>query len=317
MDEYGTLLPYFSGWMRQRLEAVPEGSRPFIREIRLRLGQPVVLTAKDGPFFLSREGRLLTKPPAFPERASREELLEILKKVCGYSLQSCQQELAQGYYTLPGGHRVGIAGTVSAENGRVNALWQPLSLNFRIARQLPGAAGDLPRKLYSGGERPSVLIAGVPSSGKTTLLRDLIRRLSMGETGRCLQIAAVDERGELGGGREQGTGLDLGPCTDLLSGYPKGAGMEIALRTLAPDILACDEIGGEGETAAILSSAGAGVPLLATAHGESFAQIARRPALRPLLEAGIFDRLVLLGSSKNPGAVREIIDLHHREEGTP
>ena len=117
--------------------------------------------------------------------------------------------------------------------------------------------------------------------------------------------------------------------TEPVSGPPRqgrrvqpGSGLgrkvgRIALRTLAPDILACDEIGGEGETAAILSSAGAGVPLLATAHGESFAQIARRPALRPLLEAGIFDRLVLLGSSKNPGAVREIIDLHHREEGTP
>lgn len=92
--------------------------------------------------------------------------------------------------------------------------------------------------------------------------------------------------------------------------------MEIALRTLAPDVLACDEIGGEGEAAAILSGAGAGVPLLATAHGETCRQIMSRPALRPLLEAGIFDRLVLLDSSKNPGTVREILDLHHREEGS-
>lgn len=309
MDEYGQLLPYFDGGLRKRLESLPEQERSSVREIRLRFGQPPALVMGDGPYFFNRDNRLSKKLPAFPERVSREELLEILRRVCGYSLQSCQPELAQGYYTLPGGHRVGIAGTVSAANGKINALWQPLSLNFRIARQMPGAAGNLPEKLYGGEKVPSVLIAGVPASGKTTLLRDLIRRLSSGETGRFFQIAAVDERGELGGGREQGTGLNVGPCTDLLTGYPKGAGMEIALRTLSPDILACDEIGGPGEAQALLSNGGAGVPLLATAHGETAEQIFRRPFLRPLLEAGIFDRLVLLDSRKSPGTVREIRDL--------
>ncbi len=309
MDEYGQLLPYFDGWLKKQLESLPEKERSTVREIRLRFGQPPALVMGNGPHFLNRDNHLSPTLPAFPERVSREELLEILRRVCGYSLQSCQQELAQGYYTVPGGHRVGIAGTVSAENGKVNALWQPLSLNFRIARQMPGAAGNLPQILYGRAKIPSVLIVGVPASGKTTLLRDLIRRLSSGELGRCCQIAAVDERGELGGGREQGTGLDLGPCTDLLTGYPKGAGMEIALRTLSPDILACDEIGGPGEAEALLSSAGAGVPLLATAHGETVEQVFHRPFLRPLLEAGIFDRLVLLDSRKSPGTVREIRDL--------
>ncbi len=305
MDEYGQLLPYFSGWIRSGLEAVPERERPGVREIRLRLGQPPVLVTGSGVRFLTENGM----SPSLPRRRTcREDLRETLRRVCGYSMQSCQYELTRGFCTLPGGHRVGIAGTVAAEGGGIRSFREPLCLNFRIARQLPGAAGDLPQRLYSADRTPSVLLAGPPASGKTTVLRDMVRRLSAGEAGRRCQIAAVDERGELGGGLDVGeASLDLGPCTDLLSGYPKGAGMEIALRTLSPDILACDEIGGEEEAGAVLDSVSAGVPLLATIHGSSPEAVLRRPAMRAFREAEVFDLMVLLGGE--PGTVRGIFPL--------
>ncbi len=243
---------------------------------------------REGPVFPAPGGRAGRKVNA-------DEIAACLRRVCGYSMQSCEEDLARGFCTLRGGHRVGIAGTVAAEDGRILSLREAGSLNFRIARQIPGAAGDLPQLLYRRGSIPSVLLAGPPASGKTTILRDLIRRLSAGECGHPLQIAAVDERGELGGGRGLGEAcLDLGPCTDLLSGYPKGPGMAIALRCLSPSLIACDELGGGKEAAAVLESVNAGVPLLATAHGDSLAGLRRRPGLAALLDAGAFDAVVWL-----------------------
>ena len=295
MDEYGQLLPYFEGWIREELERVPAAVRRDAREIRLRLGQPLSVVTRDGPFFPSPGGRAGRKVAA-------AEIAACLRRVCGYSMQSCEGDLARGFCTLRGGHRVGVAGTVAAEGGKILSLREAGSLNFRIARQIFGAAGTLPQQLYSRDPLPSVLLAGPPASGKTTILRDLIRRLSAGECGRPLQIAAVDERGGLGGGRGLGEAcLDLGPCTDLLSGYPKGLGMAIALRSLSPSVIACDELGGTEEAAVVLESVNAGVPLLATAHGDSLAGLQKRPGLAALLEAGAFDAVVWLKSCAPAG----------------
>lgn len=311
MDEYRQLLPYLSGWMRESLGRCPGWVRENAREIRLRIGQPVAIIMPEQVCFLGENG-LLHGVPGGCRRVCEDELKECLQKVCGYSMQSCEQELAHGFCTLAGGHRVGIAGTAAAEDGKILSLREVGSLNFRIARQIYGAAGELPRQLYGQGRIPSVLLVGEPGSGKTTVLRDLIRRLSGGECERPLQIAAIDERGELAGGRTLGEAvLDLGPCTDLLSGYPKGLGMEIALRTLAPQILACDEVGGEREAQAVMESVHAGVALLATAHGRSVSALKQRPALCGLLKSGAFDVIVLLSGGKP----QKIIRLDEEESG--
>ena len=289
MDEYGEVLSCLEPWMKNALCGVLHGKKA-VQEIRLRLGHPLFIRYAGGGCFA---GEQKIKP---------DEIARCLQRACGYSMQSAAESLAHGYVTLRGGHRVGVAGSVLAEGGKVLSLREAGSLNFRIAREIPGAAGDLPERLYSSGI-PSVLIAGPPCSGKTTILRDLVRRLS--EKG--LQIAAVDERGELGGGCDlREAGLNIGPCTDLLSGYPKGAGMEIALRTLSPQLIVCDEIGSKPETDAALESLNAGVPLLAAAHGESLRQLAVRPALRPLFREKVFEYAVLL-QKEPPGKVAEII----------
>lgn len=309
MDGYEQVTTCMGTRLWEFLERLPAGKRREIWEIRLRPDQPVALTTAEGIRFLLPEGRLSAFDTPRAVRASSEEIAEAFRRACGYSVHSWEEEAAQGFLTLEGGHRVGIAGTASAEQGRVRALREVGSLNFRIARNIPGAAGSLPEQLYRSGPPPSVLVAGEPGSGKTTFLRDLARRLSSGEAGRYFRVAVVDERSELSGSRDGRSALDLGPCTDLLCGYPKGAGMSIALRTLSPDLLVCDEIGGEEEAAAVADSLDAGVALLCSAHAGSAEQLRRRRPLRFLLETGAFDWLVLLASREKPCAVREIVNL--------
>ena len=290
--------------LRQQLRRLPSEEKRRIREVRLRGGQPVVLTRDTGAAFLLPGGKLTDHCTPRAVCCGEEEVAETFRRACGYSVHSWEEETAKGFLTLPGGNRVGVAGTASLEGGQVRALRKVESLNFRVARSINGAAGELPQKLFSKGT-PSVLLAGEPGSGKTSVLRDLVGRLSCGVTGRIFRAAVVDERCELGGcGR-----LDLGICTDVLSGYPKGAGMTAALRSLGPELLVCDEVGGEEEASALLESVSAGAALLCTAHGDSLAGLWKRPGIRKLLEAGVFDVLVLLGSRRESGRLREILRL--------
>ena len=79
---------------------------------------------------------------------------------------------------------------------------------------------------------------------------------------------------------------------DFFEGYPRGAGIEIATRTQNPEVIICDEIGGEDETRAVLASQNAGVPLIATAHGKNVRELYFRPNVRMLIDAGVFRYLI-------------------------
>ena len=75
---------------------------------------------------------------------------------------------------------------------------------------------------------------------------------------------------------------------DVLRGYPRAKGIEIATRTLSPEVIFCDEIGSAEEAKAILSAQNSGVPLIATAHADSRETLFRRPNIRILYENEIF-----------------------------
>ena len=194
------------------------------------------------------------------------------------------QEMTRcGFVTLPGGHRLGICGTAVVQNGTITALREPSSLNLRIARQPDGIADRLRDALWA---RPqSVLLCGAPGSGKTTLLRDLIRQLSDRFGWR---ICVVDERLELAACASGVPQFHLGAHTDVLSGAPKAAGIELLLRTMNPEWIAVDEITAEADIAAIRRASYCGVRFLATAHAADRRELESRPLYRALLQDGFF-----------------------------
>ena len=297
-DEAAGHLPAF---MRELLACVPEAMRERATELRMRAGGALSLTLPEGPVFFCG-GRVT---PLYQDNCTTltgAHLSQILRALCDYSVHSYTQDIAQGFITLPGGHRAGICGTAvcglrTQEPGTGSetvAVRDISSINLRIARQVPGAAAEICGRLYANETLPNVLIAGPPGSGKTTILRDLALRLSSGLCGAYRRTTVVDERGELAGAREGTPCRDVGANTDVLTGYPKGEGILLAVRSLSPEVIICDELGGAPDAAAIEAGLGAGVRFAASVHAGSAQEVLERPIVKRLLRCGAFDHIVML-----------------------
>ncbi len=255
--------------------AVDKPGKERSQELRLRINSPPELV-------MPEESRWLT------HTVSCEDLNYVVNASSRYSPWNAMT-CAQGFLTAPGGHRIGLCGEAVYKNGKMEGFRDLTSLCIRIARDFPGIARDA---LPASG---SVLILGPPGWGKTTFLRDLIRQASIQSA-----VAVIDQRGEI-----FPKDFDRGRRTDVLAGCPKPEGMDIALRTLGPRIIAVDEITAQEDTQTIVHCANCGVRLFATAHGSSLEDLTRRAVYRPLIDAAVFDTLIIL--QKNWTYTRERI----------
>ena len=297
--------------LRERLVSLPENLRAQCREIRMRAAGPLTLTTAAGTMFLAESGRPthLYREPCF--RLRSEALAEILRCLCDYSIHSYAEDIVRGFLTLPGGHRAGICGTAVVQGGAVVSVRCVSSINLRIAREIPGAAAELCERIYANssasGQLPGIIISGAPGSGKTTLLRDLALRLSSGMCGSYRRVAIVDERGELAGVRDGVPCCNVGANTDVLTGYPKGEGILLALRSLAPELIVCDELGGGADADALEAGLHAGVSFAASVHAGCVEEVYARPVARRLLTMGAFTWLAQLEGPARPCMLREVV----------
>lgn len=266
--------------LRQEALTLSEEDRARAEELRLRAGWP--MTALIGG----------AERPLGGEPVEGTELERLVEIASGASLHAVLDQVRRGYLTFEGGHRVGLCGTAVLREGEIHALRTISSADLRIARQVQGAAGPVLDRLCPGGRLADTLILAPPGLGKTTLLRDLIRSVSEGEGCVPLRVSLADERGEVAAmynGRPQ---LEVGRRTDVAEGCPKAQGLMLLLRAMNPQVLAVDEITAPEDVRALMTAAGCGVTLLATAHGEDRTDLERRPLYRPLLEEGLFRFLV-------------------------
>jgi len=307
-----TWLSFFPPKLRRLLLSAPPEVRGRWQELRLRQGQPVLALVGDGQIWLDQPG------PGDNPRLTAEDLEAAFQSMAQYSVYALEEELRRGYLTLPGGHRLGFAGHAVLESGNIRLLRRISSLNLRLAKAVRGPGEIILPSLILAGRFLSTLILSPPRCGKTTLLRDLVRLLSLGQPALRLpgrQISLVDERSEVAGTFQGQAQLDVGPRTDVLDGAPKAEGMMLMLRAMAPDVLAVDEIGRPEDAEAVAEAAKAGVSVLATAHAGSPDEARRRPILGRLLESDYFQRLVVLDDSRGPGTVRGIYQ-QPRDPGT-
>ncbi len=259
-----------------------------VQEIRLRSEKPLTLTLAGESLYVSK-GSIVSKNPQNAYIVSCEDIKESYKNLTQNSVYSHLREIKQGYITMRYGCRAGIAGAYSQEGGITHIS----SINIRISREKTGVADRLFLKYEGGG----VLIAGKAGSGKTTLLRDFIRQLS--NSGK--RVAVVDSRGELSASYMGICHNDLGVNTDVLCGFEKDKGVEIALRTLYPDFIAFDEIGRIQEVEKIRDCLYTGANIITTAHIGSIKQIEKRTVVKELLDLNAIETFVHLSDVAGEG----------------
>ncbi len=278
-----------------------------VQEIRLRRDKPVVIMTHLGERFLCSDGSL-------EERAERayitegRELEEILNYMCNYSIYAFEDEIRKGFLTMPGGHRVGVAGeAVLGEGESVRSLKHISYMNIRIAHEVRGAADKVLPLLYEKGSVCNTLIISPPGCGKTTLLRDLIRQVSDGNAyGAGVTVGVVDERSEIAGSFLGVAQNDIGLRTDVLDGCPKVTGMMMLVRAMGPKVIAVDELGDEEDYQALKRAAACGCGLLATVHGENLAELREKDTLSKILNQDLFNRYVVLEKRQGKPGVKAV-----------
>ncbi len=270
---------------------LPDDVKNNVQEIRLRRSCPLTLTLAGRSVWIRTDGTISVNLDDKLLIVYDEEVESCFRLLCRGSVYSHEEEIKNGFIRMYSGHRAGICGRVVGSN-----LSDITSVNIRIARQIFGAADSIIKR-YAG---EGLLIAGAPGSGKTTVLRDLIRQLSCGVTGKFYKIAVIDTRGELSGAGAQGTVNDLGPGCDILLDCEKGEGLQMAVRTLGPDLVAFDEIGTSAELEGVKQGIHTGVGVITTAHAGSIQELMSREITRDLILSGAVSTVVFLKGVGEP-----------------
>nr|WP_307998402.1 stage III sporulation protein AA [uncultured Merdimonas sp.] len=306
----------------QILHVLPRGVRRMLeregldygglQEIRLRVGMPLILV------YRGRETMLRNQRDR-PYLVTEAEIGEMMEYVSNYSLYAYEQEMKQGFITIEGGHRVGMAGQVIVEDGRVKNLKYISSVNVRMSHEIPGCADQVFPYVVRDGQLCHTLLVSPPRCGKTTLLRDMIRQISDGNAwieGKT--VGVVDERSEIGGCYRGVAQNHLGKRTDILDGCPKVEGMMMLIRSMGPEVIAVDEIGSPEDVHAIEYAMHCGCRILATVHAGSMEELKHKPLFHQMIRRGSFERYILLGNQEKTGKVEGIYDergsLLYREE---
>lgn len=302
------IVSFFPSELRQILESIAAPLRQEAIEIRLRLQQPLELNLRRGSLFISRSGGAVNDWRQGLIITS-DDLLKTINSVTTGSLYALEDELANGYITLPGGHRVGFTGRAVLNDGKIRLIRNISSLNFRIAREIFGIATSVLPHLRNEKHLMKTMIIGPPASGKTTLLREICRELSRGqpESGHDgVHVGVVDERSEIAGSFQGLPQFNLGPKTDVLEGCSKRNGVYLLLRSMSPDVIITDEIGAPDDWLVLEDILNAGVSFIASAHAHNLEDAMRRPGLRRILDAGSVERIVVLSNRMGAGTLESI-----------
>lgn len=270
-----------------------------LQEIRIRLGKPIILGINNNEFLKNY----------IPKE---EELKSIVQRFSSYSLYAFDEEIRQGYITIRGGHRIGICGSCVVEKDRIKTIKNISSINIRICRQIVGCADDIIPFLMEQGNIMNTIIISPPKCGKTTLIRDITRNISNGIKGIITgkKVSVIDERSEIAGCYLGVPQMDVGIRTDVLDSCPKSYGISMAIRSMAPEVIVCDEIGTYRDMENIILALNSGVKVITTIHGYDEKDLYRRPVFKEIMDNKVFTRAIILSNTRGVGTVEYIYDFN-------
>lgn len=269
-----------------------------LQEIHIRNGRHIVLVIKGEKILPDQGGQVV----------GAREFREILEHISNYSLYAFEEEIRKGYLTIPGGHRVGVAGKVLLDQGQVRTIRHITFLNIRVSHEILGCADRIMPVLFDKDRFLSTLIVSPPGAGKTTLLRDIVRQTATG--GGMFppkNVSVIDERSEIAGCYMGVPQRDVGIHCDVLDACQKQEGIRMMLRSMAPEVIAVDEIGAPQDYEALITALTSGCALLATVHGNSFPHIREKPQLKRMLDERMFERVLFLQGGE-PGKITAVYD---------
>lgn len=276
--------------VKDELELLPQSVINEVEEIRMRCGQHVRLQGAGCEKIVSH----IVTP---------EDLVKTLNSLIKYSYYAYEEDLAKGFITIEGGHRVGVCGKAVVKQGQTSLIKEVSSLNIRFCKEIRGCGDGLAERLTDEIGRPvNTLIVSPPGCGKTTLLRDFARILSY----KGIKVAVCDERSEIAGMYGSSPSFDIGPRTDVLDGAPKAQGIDMLIRSMSPQVIITDEIGKKEDIGAIEQCISSGVALISSIHG-SCADDVRVSVAGSLADAGFFKNIIYLSRDKGPGTVSEVV----------
>lgn len=284
------IIEYFPDKLQNILIEKIKANEDKLEEIRIRNQRPIILK------FNSEE-------VVVEYIVNSEEIKSILQLICENSIYSYQKQISSGFITLQGGHRVGLVGSCVIENNKIININYINSFNFRIARQVIDCSNDILKHILDI-EKNSVfntLIISPPGCGKTTLIRDIARQVSSGNSEynfKGITVGIVDERSEIASLYKGVTQNDVGIRTDVIENVSKSIGIKILVRSMAPKVIIADEIGIYEDIDAINYALCSGCKGIFTAHGSSLEDIYKNPVLKNLIDAHVFQRLIFLDENK-------------------
>ncbi|MFL0196888.1 stage III sporulation protein AA [Clostridium sp. WILCCON 0269] len=271
---------------------------PHLQEIRIRANRPLIIQ-------LGKKEIVIEYTPKL------EELKVIVQRMSNYSIYAFEEEIKQGYITIKGGHRVGICGRCIIEKDQVKTIKDIASINIRICREIIKCSDSIMKFIFKKDEVINTIIISPPKCGKTTLIRDIARNISEGMKNIGLigkKVCVVDERSEIGACFNGVPQLSVGMRTDILDGCPKSQGIIMAIRSMSPEVIVCDEIGTYKDMESILTALNSGVSLITTIHGYGIEDLYNRPVFKEVVDNKVFKRAVVLSSREGSGTVEYIYD---------